>query len=131
MDVGDLKWKSCEVAASAEPTSMRFRINTNEDIAVHEDWKAERGIESLHPDAEVMGLKIVDGVGYGDGLDYGDEWGDGRGYGDDYWLDGDGSGKGEGNGAEGSGFGDGIGYGGGGGDGGFADRIWNTGSAGS
>ena len=35
---------------------MKFDIQVREDIAVHEDWKAERGIEVLTPDLEPFAL---------------------------------------------------------------------------
>ena len=108
---------------------MKFDINTTEDIAVHEDWKAERGLNvyegSVCPDAEAMdndfirfSISLWDGFRYGDGgfgygrvdepywLRYGDGLGDRNGFGD-----GDGNEDIFGKGNRGHGDGDGYGNG--------------------
>ena len=73
---------------------MKFHINTREDIAVHEDWKAERGLNvyegRMCPDVEAM--ELIEG---GDRSGFGN--GDGYGHLHGSWL--------------GDGFGDGCGYG--------------------
>ena len=75
---------------------MKFDINSREDIAVHEDWKAERGL-NVHqggtcPDVESMEFgfsgsngdryKNENGDGFREGSIYGYGFGNGDGTGD-------------------------------------------------
>ena len=83
---------------------MKFDINSREDIAVHEDWKAERGLNvyegNMCPDVEAMELieggdRSGFGNGDGFGVGYGNGNGDGYGHLRGSWL-GDGHGDGSG-----------------------------------
>ena len=93
---------------------MKFDIHSRVDIAVHEDWKAERGIHHVHTDLQEFGFTLgldwgllVDGNGFGcgDGNGFDEEGGrfeegitgDGRGCGNAEIIgfhDGDGLGCG-------------------------------------
>ena len=98
-------------------STMKFEIRTSYDIAVHEDWKADRGVRFRSPDIESYASgthhksRTGDGYGYGDGNGWGHGYGDKRG-------DGTGSEDGRGYGDQyGDGWGDGFAFGGGNGNG--------------
>ena len=64
--------------------SVKFDIKGKEDVAVHEDWKAERGLDQAHPTADPNACQLnewwdpTNGMWLGTGMGYGERNGDGR-----------------------------------------------------